>query len=268
MQVNSRVQEIWLRLLGAAGSSKTTHGERIEEGYYAVVREAVDPALPLGASGPADFNGLESFIPNLVCTRAVYLNQGGAYGLAKTGSLCNWAGRLGEQVERGVRQAFAVVDPEVFTRHVCANLQASGWSVEHAQNGLRVSDGRFTENVNPLRAIVQMVLSRGSFAEAAEALKADLSERFVVDAGLFERFAEHFAKYRPVVFDHYFTAYPECSCVAAGWDYWQVSDCGAREATGIFEQAMKEFESFLAIMPENRIPAITADRCEHSIAQN
>jgi len=40
MQVNSQVQEIWLRLLGAADSSQTPRIERVEEGYYAVVHEA------------------------------------------------------------------------------------------------------------------------------------------------------------------------------------------------------------------------------------
>ena len=43
MQVNSRVQEIWLRLLGAVDSSPTTRIERVEEGYYAVVHEAARP---------------------------------------------------------------------------------------------------------------------------------------------------------------------------------------------------------------------------------
>jgi hypothetical protein len=90
-----------------------------------------------------------------------------------------------------------------------------------------------------------MVLSRGSFAEAAEALKAELSERFAIDAGLFRRFAERFAKYQPAVFHHYFTLYPECSCGAAGWDYWQVSNRDTHEAAEIFEQAMKALEEVI-----------------------
>ena len=77
-------------------------------------------------------------------------------------------------------------EPEAFVKRVCATLQASGWSVERTEHELRVGDGQFTENINPLRAIVQMVLSRGSFAEAAKALKAELSERFAIDAWLEE----------------------------------------------------------------------------------
>jgi hypothetical protein len=243
--VNPHVQEIWLRLFGAADSSQPTRAERIEEGYYAVVREVADPDSSHGVPGSEDFSALHSFIPNLARTRAVYLNQEVAYGISNLDRLRAWAGPLADPIERGTLHAFAVVDPEVFAQCVCAELQASGWSVKPTEDDLQVSDGQFTESVNPLRAIVQMVLSRGSFAEAAKALKAELNERFAIDAGLFGRFAERFAKYRPTVFDHYFTACPECPCMAAGWDYWQVSNRGTHEAAQIFEQAMKEFEEVI-----------------------
>jgi hypothetical protein len=268
MHADSRVQETWLRLLGGPAASQVASVEKIEEGYFAVVRAAAKPAPSPAACGGPDFRALESLITNLARTRAVYLNQESAYRLAKTESLRDWAGPLAEQVERGIRHAFAVVDPEVYARRVSVGLQASGWKVEQLQHDLRVSDGRFTESANLLRAIVQMVLSRGSFAAAEVALKAELSERFAIDAALFARFVERFARYRPAVFDHYFTAYPECSCVAAGWDYWQVSGHDAHEATEIFEQAMKEFESFLAMPPEDWLPTLAVDCCGPSITEN
>jgi len=268
MHADSRVQEIWLRLLGRADASQRASVEKIEEGYFAVVRGATEPASSPDGCGSPDFSALDSFIPNLARTRAVCLNPERAYGLAKTESLRDWAGPLAEPVERGVCHAFAVVDPEVLARRVSARLQASGWKVEQLQHDLRVSDGRFSENANLLRAIVQMVLSRGNFAAAGVALQAELRERFAVDAGLFMRFRERFARYRPAVFDHYFTAYPECSCMAAGWDYWEVSGCDAHQATAIFERAMEEFESLLGMPSEDWLPTLAADCCSPSITEN
>ena len=269
MHADSRVQETWLRLLGRSDASQAAGVEKLEGGYHAVVRGAAEPAPSPSACNRTDFSALESLIPNLARTRAVYLNQESAYRLAETQGLRQWAGPLAEQVERGVRHAFAVVDPAIFARRVSVDLQTAGWKVEPPlQHDLRVSDGRFAEKVNLLRAIVQMVLSRGSFAAAAVALKAELSERFAIDARLFMRFAELFAKYRPAVFERYFTACPECSCVAAGWDYWQVAGHDAHAATEIFEQAMKEFESFLAMPSEDWLPALAVDCCEPSIAEN
>jgi len=160
------------------------------------------------------------------------------------------------------------VDPEIFAREVSAILRASGWKVEHVEDSLRVYDGRFAEIANLFRALVQMVLSRSTFAEAALSLKVELGERFLLDGQLFAHFEERFAKYRPAVFDRYFTVCPEWSHLAAGWDYWQVSNCGAHEATGIFEQAMKEFESFLTMTQEDCIPSFWADCCEQVTKEN
>jgi hypothetical protein len=268
LQPEPRIQATWLRLLSRSDASPATGVEKLEEGYYAVVRTAAEPAPPQAAYDPADFSALESLIPNLARTRAVYLNQQSSYHLAKMESLREWTGSLAEQVERGVQHAFAVVDPEVFVRRVSAGLQASGWKVGKVQHDLRVGDGRFTENANLLRAIVQMVLSRASLATAAVALKAEFSQRFAQDANLFARFAERFAEYQPAIFDRYFTVCPECSRLAPGWDYWQVSGHDAHEAAEIFEQAMKEFESFLTAPPEDCFPSSVADCCGRSIAGN
>ena len=96
MRVNSRVQEIWLRLLDAVDSSPTTRIEGVEEGYYAVVREAADRTQSHVACDPEDFRSVKPFIPHLARTRAVYLIQRDAYGLAEIESLSDWAGPLGE----------------------------------------------------------------------------------------------------------------------------------------------------------------------------
>jgi len=133
------------------------------------------------------------------------------------------------------------------------------------EDSLRVNDGRFSESVNLLRAIVQMVLSRSTFAQAARSLEAQLAGRFLMDAELFARFEERFAQYWPAIIDRYFTVCPDCSRLAAGWDYWQVSNRGARDAAEIFKQAMKEFETLLATPQEDWLPALTMDCCEQNI---
>jgi hypothetical protein len=265
MQVNSQVQEIWLRLLDAVDSSPTTRIETVEEGCYAVAREAVDRTQCHVACDPEDFRSVKPFIPDLARTRAVYLIQKDAYGLAEIESLRDWAGQLGEQVERGTRHAFAIVEAEIFAHEVSASLRASGWKVEHVEDSLRVNDGRFSESVNLLRAIVQMVLSRSTFAQAARSLKAQLAGRFSKDAQLFARFEERFAQYRPTIIDRYFTVCPDCSHFAAGWDFWQISNCDAHDAIETFEQAMKEFETLLDTPQEDWLPTLATDCCEQSI---
>ena len=214
MRVNRRVQEIWLRLLGAGDPSEATRIEMVEEGYYAVVRKAVKQTKCHIPREHEDFRAVRPFIPNFDHTRAVYLNQGGDYGLAKTESLHVWAGQLGEQVERGTRHAFAIVDTDVFAHKASASLRASGWKVEHVEDSLRVSDCRFTESANLLRAVVQMVLCRSTFAEAVQSLRAQLAGRFLMDAQLFARFEERFDPYRPAIIDRYFTVCPDCSRLA------------------------------------------------------
>lgn len=265
MRLNSRVQEIWLRLLGAGGPSQTPRIERVEEGYYAVVRDASKRAKCPASLEREDFRAVKPFIPHLVRTRAVHLNRESAFGLANTESLGVWAGQFGAQVEQGTQRAFAIVDTDIFANQVSAFLRASGWIVGHAGDALRVSNGRFAENTNLLRAIVQMVLFRANFADAARSLKAQLAGQFLRDAQLFARFQKRFAQYRPAVIDRYFTVCPNCSHLAAAWDYWQISNCDAHDAIEIFEQTMKEFEILLATPQEDWLPTLAADCCEQSI---
>ncbi|MFZ0963240.1 MAG: hypothetical protein WAO35_20455 [Terriglobia bacterium] len=264
MHVNTRVQQIWLRLLGAVDSSLATRIEMIEDGYYAVVHDAAKRTDCDGTRDQEDFRAVESFIPNLDRTRAVYLNQESNYGLTRIESLQHWAGPLGEQVEQGARHAFAIVEVRIFIQKVSASLRASGWQVEHVEDSLRVSDGRFTECVNLLRAVVQMVFSRSTFADAARSLEAQLAGRFLMNSRLFARFEGRFAHYRPAIIGRYFTLCPNDSRLAAGWDYWQISSRDARAATEDFEQAMKEFEALLSTPQENWLPPLPADCCEQS----
>jgi hypothetical protein len=265
MHMNPRIQDIWLRLLDAGDSSQTPQIERVEEGYYAVVRDASIRAKCPVSPEREDFRAVKPFIPHLVRTRAVYLNKANAFGLAKAESPVVWAGQLGEQVERGTRRAFAIVDADVFANEVSAFLRASGWMVERVEDALRVSDGRFAETANLLHAIVLMVLSRTTFADAARSLEAQLAGRFLRDAQLFARFEKRFARYRPAVIDRYFTVCSDCSHLAAGWDYWQISNCDAHDVVEIFELAMKEFETLLATPQEDWLPAVATVCCEQSI---
>jgi len=110
-----------------------------------------------------------------------------------------------------------------------------------------------------------MVLSRSTFAEAAGSLKAQLAGRFLMDGRLFARFEERFAPYRPAILDRYFTVCPDCSRLAAGWDYWQVCGRDAHDATEIFEHAMKELETLLATPQGDWLPALATDCCQQSI---
>ena len=264
MRFDSRVQKIWLRLLRGVESSPTPRIERIEEGYYAAVREAIKPGEAAASADPDDCRAVKPFIPNLSRTRAVYLNQQGAYGLTEKTDLGDWAGELGRQIERGACRAFAIVDMDIFAEKVSSLLRASGWSVESARDCLRVTDGQFRENINLLRAMVQMVFARSAMAGAARSLKAELGKRFLLDARLFARFQERFARFRPAVFDHYFTVCPDCSRLAAGWDYWQLSRRDARPPAEVFEQAMREFESLLATPQQDWLPAMATACCERN----
>jgi hypothetical protein len=268
MLVDSRVHQIWLQLLARTNCPDGVGVERIEDGYYLVVVDASRNSSPETISQMADYQALKSLIPHLGRTRSVYLNSSHAYQLAGITSLRDWAGQLAQKVESGACHAFAVIDPEVFQEHVRSQLQASGWTVERAGQSLRVSDRRFHENPNLLRAIVQMVLSRSNMREAALEIRDELALQFGIDARLFGRFKRRFAKYQPAVMDHYFTAYFECSCVAAGWDYWQVSGRTPTEAERTFEQAMQQFETFLAGSPDDWLPGFSFECCEANALEN
>jgi hypothetical protein len=209
-----------------------------------------------------DYQALESLIPNLDRTRAVYLSSGNAYHLSGIESVREWAGTLAEKVESGTCHAFAVVDPQVFQERAREELQASGYKVEPARQGLRVSNGRFSENLNVSRAIVQMVLSRSSMSRASREILDGMTGQFEIDDELFRRFKQRFGRFQPAVMGHFFVAHPERSCVAAGWDYGQVAGRTHAQAEQIFEQAMQEFETFLAGSPEGWLPGFRLECCE------
>lgn len=186
MRVNPRVQAIWLGLLLRPDTFPSPRIKRIEEGYYAVVRR-VPNRTEYGADREfEDFRAVEPFIPGLDRTRAVYLNQHGRYGLALPESLNDWAGELGQQVECGSVHAFAVVNTDIFAQRVSAFLQASAWKVKHVGDTVHIQVGRFTARLNLFRTMVQMVLSRSTFAEAARSVKSELGGLFWRDFQLFE----------------------------------------------------------------------------------
>jgi hypothetical protein len=186
MQVNSRVQAIWLALLRRPDSTASPRIRRIEEGYYAVVHRVPNRAECGADRECEDFRAVEPFIPDLDRTRAVYLNQQGRYGLKLPESLNHWAGELGQQVERGSVHAFAVVNTDIFAQKVSAFLQSSPWKVKPVGDNVRIQVGRFTARLNLLRPMLQMVLSRSTFAEAARSVKSELWGLFLRDFQLFE----------------------------------------------------------------------------------
>jgi hypothetical protein len=253
MQADRHIQEAWLRLLERPAQSDEVALERLEEGYYAVVL-----SRPLAGDESADFRSLAARIPNLKRTRAVYLSSEATYDLQGIPSVREWTGELATPLETGARHAVAVIDCEIFGGQVTAHLQRANWSVERSGEDLRLSDGHFVERLNLLRLIVRMVFSRGTMAEAARAARQEIAERFALDAALFERFARRYERFGPSIVDHYFTAYPESACMAAGWDYWEVTGQTPAEAEGIFEQAMEQFETFLSKSSEEWLLERTA----------
>ena len=312
MQVDARIRDMWLRLLGQASRTSGVSLEKVEDGYHAVVlatdgnvsacsnpsathhgpddRELLERASWEAPHAQADYDALKSLIPHLDRTRAVYLNSGSAYQLSEIESLHEWAGELAQNVEAGAFQAFAVVDLEIFTLRIREEFRAvarsnpsatphgpddwemleraGGWKVERTGQDLRVADGRFTQQVNPLRAVVRMVLSRSNMRKAARAVRDETGEQFALHAELFRRFELRFRKFQPAVLDHYFVAYPQASCLAAGWDYWQVSGCAPAEAERTFEQAMEDFGNFLAAPSDEWLPAFLGGACEQITSGN
>ncbi len=266
MRADKKIEAAWLRLLAAPAQGGEAEIEMIEEGYHAVLL-----AGPLGGSQLGEVNDLQSLaarIPHLERTRAVYLSSEASYELEGIAPVREWAGADMQELERGTRHAVAVIDPEVFARHVTGRLQRAGWVIAPAGQDLRVSEGHFTERLNLLRLIVKMVFSRCGMVEAARAARRELAERFALDAMLFARFAERYQRFGPSIVDHYFTAYPESACMAAGWDYWQVAGRTTAEAERIFEQAMKEFETFLSKPFGEGLPAGPAPACRPDGLEN
>jgi hypothetical protein len=250
MLADPRIQEIWLRMLSEPVSGNNVNVERIDDGYHAVVL-TFNQAPSTASMSLADYKALDSLIPNIGRTRAVYLNSSTKYQLPEIENLRNWAGDLALDVENGTRHAFVVVDQELIAKQISERFRAANWTVDEYGQDLRVGNGTFTEVCNILRAIVRIVLSRSTIKEGLQTVQDELAGQFALDAELFGRFERHFEKLAPAVFDHYFVAYPESSCMAAGWDYWQVSGKTAVEAEQIFRQAMEEFETFLATPSED-----------------
>jgi len=186
MRVNSRVQAMWLGLLRRPDTSPSPRIKRIEEGYYAVVHR-VSGRTEFGADSESeDFCAVAPFIPALGRTRAVYLTHAGRYGLALPEDINDWAGELGQQVERGSLRAFAVVNTDIFAQKVSAFLQASVWKAKHTKDAVHIQVGPFTARLNLSRTMAQMVLSRSTFAEAARSVKSELWGIFLRDSQVFE----------------------------------------------------------------------------------
>ncbi|MBZ5563515.1 MAG: hypothetical protein LAP13_13980 [Acidobacteriia bacterium] len=266
MRADKEIEAAWFRLLATPARAGEAEIEKIEEGYYAVVL-----ADPRDGNQPGETNDIQSLgarIPHLERTRAVYLSSEASYELEGIAPVRQWAGASAQELERGTRHAVAVVDLEVFARLVIWRLQGAGWDVAPSGQDLRVSEGHFTERLNLLRLIVRMVFSRCGMVEAARAARRELAERFALDAMLFARFAERYERFGPSIVDHYFTAYPESACMAAGWDYWQVAGRTTAEAERIFEQAMKEFETFLSKPSDEWLPARPAPAREPDGLEN
>ncbi len=266
MRAHRKIEGTWLRLLATPTRAGEAEIEKIEEGYYAVV--LADPHDGNQPGENSDIQSLGARIPHLERTRAVYLSSEASYELEDVAPVRRWAGANAQELERGTRHAIAVVDLEVFARQLTGRLQGVGWEIAPAGQDLRVSEGHFTERLNLLRLIVRMVFSRSGMAEAGRAARRELSERFALDAMLFARFAERYARFGPSIVDHYFTAYPESACMAAGWDYWQVAGRTTSEAERIFEQAMREFETFLSKPSDQWLPARPAPACKPDVLEN
>lgn len=268
MKADPRIQKTWLRILRNVRRQGDVQCQKLDEGYYAVALHPAGRPGAASASPATDFEILRSSIPNLDRTRAVSLNFAHDIEFAHINSLRSWAGQLAAEVETGVCHAFAVVDPKAFGESVAEELRTAGWQVEYSKEDLKVTDGLFVEQVNLLHAIVRMVLSRSGTQEAQHALREEVARDFTLYRRLFDRFVERFQEIKPVILDHYFTASPDASCVAAGWDYWQVSGKAPAEADQVFEQAMKEFRTFLTISCDEWLPALLASACQKGTVEN
>jgi len=260
MKADLEIQQIWLEVLRKASRPGDIHCRKLGEGYYAVALLPVGGPKARTLSPAAHHAALRSKIPYFDRTRAVSLNFDRDSQFSDIGSLRTRAGDLAAEVETGVRLAFAVVDPEAFGECVALELRAAGWQVESSKEELRVTDGLFVQQVNLLRALVRMVLSRSGIAEARRALRKEVARGFTLYRRLFRQFVERFQEVKPAVVGHYFAAYPDGSCMVAGWDYWQVSGKAPAEAEQVLGEAMKEFKTFLKTPSGDWFPGILA--CE------
>jgi hypothetical protein len=258
MQSVSSVQEHWLRLLRTELAPGEVRCTRVETGHFV----AVLAARPGAANSPAaDYHALESCLGSLGGTRAIYLDGRSGFDLDGKSNLRSWAGDCATEVERGARRAFAVVQMEVFRERIREELMARGYSVTDYGEDLKASAGGFSELINVAREAVRMVLSRGDFGEAARSIRNETGRRLARDAWFFAIFETRFKSFFPATLDHFFVAYPEASCVAAGWDYWQLAERPAEEAEAVFEEGIKEIEILLQTAREEGPAGLPAVAC-------
>lgn len=254
----SRVQEHWLRLLRTELAPGEVRCAEVEEGHFVVVL-AVEPGA--GDSPAADYHALESCLGSLDGTRAIYLDGSNGFGLGGNSTLRSWAGDCAAKVESGARRALAVVQMVVFRERIREELTARGYAIANHGENLKASGGGFSELINVPREAVRMVLSRGDFAAAARAIGEETGGRLARDAEFFAAFKSRFAGFFPATLDHFFAAYPEESCVALGWDYWQLAERPAEEAEKVLEEGMKEIELLLQTAREEGLAGLPVDAC-------
>jgi hypothetical protein len=268
MQSDSTIQNLWVRLLGEVRQPGATRIQKVEDGYYLVARAVGENGDANSTPTSGDYSALESRIPNLCRTRAVYLNLGNTYHLREGENPREWLGEAAERLEAGVLHAFAVVDTEIFSRRIAWELLARGWTVEETGQDLQVHDGRFKAALNLLRAIVRMVLSRSNMAEAARSVIGELIWEFSRHASFFARFQKRFETFQPDVLDHYLVAYPDATCVALAWDYWRAAGRSPGEAEQVFNEGVAEFERLLQSPVGTWLPEVSLGVCPLGSFQN
>jgi len=266
MKADPEIQRTWSRILGEVNQPGDFLWRKLDEGYY-VIAHRLQAGTGTVASGPAaDYEILRTLIPHLDRTRAVPLNFRHDCEFTGADVLKSWAGKLDADVEAGVLHAYAVVDSEAFGESAASVLRAAGLQVERAREGLRVADGPFIQRVNLLRIVVEMVIARSGIVEAQRALAEKVADEFKLYRRLYRRFAQRFHEFEPAVLDHYFTAYPDASCVAAGWDYWEVSGRRPSEGEQVFERAMEEFKTFLTADSDGWLAGLLEGACQRGAA--
>ena len=242
MQPDEQVQQTWLEMFKGMDVTSEPLVRRLGDGYYAAVLRSVAGSSGSYPVAAPDFERLRPYIPHLDRTRAVRLHGSSATPIPGPPSLASWAGDLAASVESGKVHAVAVVDTEEFKHCLLAAIAACGWHVEECDPCLRIGSGEFVEQINLLNVLVRMVHSRGTIA-------------------LFLRFRQRFQQYHPAVFDHYFVAEMEKSCVSAGWDYWEISGKTVAESEQVYQQAMDEMEFVLACPVNECLPNLLVGSC-------
>ena len=261
MQPDEQVQQTWLEMFKGMEVTSEPLVRRLGDGYYAAVLRPVAGSSGSYPVATPDFQRLRPYIPHLDRTRAVQLNGSSATRLPGSSNLASWAGDLAASIESGKVHAVAVVDTEEFKHCLLAAIAACGWQVEECDPCLRIGSGKFVEQINLLNVLVRMVYSRGTMAAAAQAVIEEIKTRFTRNAALFLRFRQRFQQYHPAVFDHYFVAEMEKSCVSAGWDYWEISGKTVAESEQVCQQAMDEMEFVLACPVNECLPNLLVGSC-------